>query len=629
MGKNNKPSILKDILKNLTKKQILENAKKEKEKSYDIRIIFQQMELDLIASLHRAFYFHKQEQEKEGFSWEQWQLSKLRSIEEYRKRNMKLVDKYSDSIQKTIDKELKKKYNQGQNRLSNSLNDGYVKVHRKKIKNKNEHSIGIPEDIAEKQKTREYIAKELGRETTPPQDNDFFGMNDKKLNALQEAVENDLKKAQYSVLRKMDDIYRQTIFKTHVYMQSGTKSLNQAIDMATKDFLNKGIDSITYKDGKKVNIASYAEMCLRTASQRATFLGEGKKRDEWGIHLVVVSAHANTCKMCAYWQGKVLIDDVFSHPSKEYIEEYSSKYKLLSEAIKAGLIHPNCRHTLITYFEGITQIPEVQNEEEAIKTYEAEQKQRALERAIRKQKRIAQGTCSKDNIKTEKAKLKVLEKRLREHLNAHKELRRNYEREDAKYNLVIQETEKVSRKNNHNSVNWDIIKSKEYKDKFNRITNNSIINNLLYKKTMNILKHRNNTDYEDMYLIDSIEAKVVAAQTHSDKTETVSYNDELKRAILKSKEETLISIHNHPNSMPPSGGDFNAAFNYSYKKGIVICHNGSIFVYEKGKTIFSNLEYELLVAKHKSRDYTISEYDALIRALDELKEKYKIKYKEL
>lgn len=47
--------------------------------------------------------------------------------------------------------------------------------------------------------------------------------------------------------------------------------------MATADFLDKGINCIEYKNGNRVNISSYAEMALRTASQRATFLGEGKK----------------------------------------------------------------------------------------------------------------------------------------------------------------------------------------------------------------------------------------------------------------------------------------------------------------------------------------------------------------
>lgn len=387
----------------------------KKNKHYDIRKIFEQMELDLISSMHRAFYFHKREEAKEGFSWEQWQKSKLRSIEEYRKRNKKIVDSYSKPIQETINREL----------------EGGFKKSIKNISNRVKKFFGIstPEDISEEQKSKEYIKAITGQKIEVPTDEAFFGMNEKKLDALQKVVEKDLKKAQYSVLRKMDDVYRQTIYKSQVYMQAGTITLNKAIDMATKDFLAQGINSIKYADGKNVNIASYAEMCLRTANHRAKLLGEGSKRDEWGVHLVVVSAHANTCPMCEKWQGKVLIDDVFSHPSKEYIETYRKKYKLLSEAIKAGLMHPNCRHNLVTYFEGITTLPKVPDGKEAIETYKAEQKQRFYERAIRKQKRMVEGTCDESNKQQEEIKLKALEKSLREHLKKYSELRRNSERE--------------------------------------------------------------------------------------------------------------------------------------------------------------------------------------------------------
>ena len=212
-------------------------------------------------------------------------------------------------------------------------------------------------------------------------------------------------------------------------MQSGAVTLNKAIDMATRDFLSKGINSIKYSDGKNVNIATYAEMCLRTANHRAKLLGEGSKRDEWGIHLVVVSAHANTCKLCAKWQGKILIDDVFSHPSSEYINQYKDKYELLSTAVKDGLMHVNCRHNIVTYFEGVTSVPVIQDEDEAVNMYREEQKQRAFERAIRKQKRIIEGTCDEVQLQQEEVKLKALEKSLREHLKKYTELRRNSERE--------------------------------------------------------------------------------------------------------------------------------------------------------------------------------------------------------
>ena len=403
-----KPSKLSDILFNLP---TIDNLNKDSSdnKSYDIRKIFEEMELALISSMHRAFYFHQIQQSKEGFQWEQWQRTKLRELEKYRKRNKKLVEEYNKPIQEAINREIQGKFIQAQDTFEKLIN---------------EVKIQFPEDIKEPQTVREYIAKELGKKATPQVEDKFFGVNEKKLNALQETVTKDLKKAQYSVLRKMDDVYRQTIFKTHVYLQSGAKTINQAIDMATKDFLEKGINSITYKDGKQVNIASYAEMCLRTASQRATFLGEGKKRDEYGIHLVVVTAHANTCKMCEPWQGKVLIDDIFSHGTKD-----DGDYPLLSEAVGKGFLHPNCRHTLATYFPGITRLPVVTNGEDAIKLYEAEQKQRYYERQLRKWKRFKAGSFDKENKELANKKVKELEKTLKNHLENNRELRRNHYRE--------------------------------------------------------------------------------------------------------------------------------------------------------------------------------------------------------
>lgn len=408
MNKKNKNNISKLgwILEGITKQKIIDDHKKEKDEAYDIRKIFEGMELALISSMHRTLYFHKKQEQIEGFKWEQWQRTKLRELEKYRKKNIKIVEGYNKPIQEAIDRELKSRFNRGQQ---------YVEDIVDKVK------VDFPEDIKESQKIKEYVATVLGREYTPQKENKFFGVNEKKLSALQEAVTNDLKKAKYSVLRKMDDIYRQTIFKTHMYLQSGVTSLNQAIDMATKDFLDKGINSIVYKDGKRVNIASYAEMCLRTASQRATFLGEGKKRNEYGIHLIVVSAHATTCKKCEAWQGKILIDDVFSDGSKE-----DGDYPLLSEAIKAGLMHVNCRHTLITYFPGITRLPTVPDGKVAVKLYENEQKQRYYERQLRKWKRIKAGSYDEDNKAIAHDKIKQIQHILREYVEANKHLKKQH-----------------------------------------------------------------------------------------------------------------------------------------------------------------------------------------------------------
>ena len=428
MDKKNKPTQIGDILKSITKKYVQDEVKKERDKSYDIGKIFEQMELDLISSMNRAFYFHQNEQIKEGFEWEQWQLSKLRAMEQYRKRNKKIVGKYNKPIQEAIDRELKGNFSKGESKVERLFNK--IKQLLKWRKKENP-TIEFTQDI-DTSTLKGYIAKELGSPGAVPQEKNFFGVNEKKLEALISTVNNDLNKAEYAILRKMDDVYRQTIFKTHMYLQNGAKTLNQAIDMATKDFLDKGINSIQYKNGANVNIASYAEMALRTANHRAMLLGEGSKRDEYGIHLVVVSAHANTCPKCEPWQGKILIDDVFSHPNKEYIEKYRDKYKLVSEAIEKGLLHPNCRHALITYFEGITRLPVVSDGKEAIKVHDAEQKQRALERDIRKWKRIEVGSVDEENKIKAANNVRTLQNKLKEHIKNDPKLRINNNRTEVK-----------------------------------------------------------------------------------------------------------------------------------------------------------------------------------------------------
>ena len=128
---------------------------------------------------------------------------------------------------------------------------------------------------------------------------------------------------------------------------------------------------------------------------------------------------------------------------------------MLSEAIDAGLLHVNCKHTLTTYFPGITNLPTVPDERKALERYKAEQEQRRLERYIRKWKRISIG--SQDEANREFASNKLLEytSQLKTHLEKHPYLRRNRQKEkvydininknvnllkDSKENAKIKET---------------------------------------------------------------------------------------------------------------------------------------------------------------------------------------------
>lgn len=448
-------------------------SEKKEDDAYNLRKVFERIELEMVQSLRRNMKRHEKEEEEEGFRWEMWQKAKLRNLRKYREENKDIVDGISPEIERIINEALDDNYQIGQNLFSRILD----KIKSIFFKRKR---VQFPKDISHHKIT-----------TPPPQENNFFGVNARELEVLQEEAEKgrkaeeeplqkepehpkstqskesqqqdpspteeqpfhpegkekdlsgttndaklddmkksvvrDLKDVQKAIWRRMDDIYRRTIYNAEMHMAAGAKTLDQAIDMATREFLDAGINCIEYSNGRRVNIASYAEMALRTASHRATLLGEGKKRDEWGIHTVVVSAHANTCPLCAPWQGKVLVDDVFCSGTSEEADRLG--YPLLSTAMKAGLLHPNCRHTISTFFPGVSRLPRVPDSKKAIDTYHAEQKQRELERKIRKWKRRVEGACDPENVNYANKKVGQYQDELRKHLKVHDELRRDYSRE--------------------------------------------------------------------------------------------------------------------------------------------------------------------------------------------------------
>src|SRR5690625_2416827 len=390
----------------------------EKRSPYDIGRIFELMTIDLIASLRRNFTRHKDEEIRKGFKWEQWQRTKLRNLASYRRRNRLIVSKAFEESEKLIEDVLDDSFLEGEQNVDDQL-DRIMRV---------DVEIELPEDFEPK-----FPDMELPHDMLPeaPEETSFFGVNERKLEALKETVTNDIEQAQNSVMRKMDDVYRQVIYKAEVNMTAGAKTLDQAVDMATKEFLQKGINVIEYKDGRRVSITAYAEMALRTASQRAAFLGEGKKRDEMGVYTVLMSAHNNCSPMCLPFQGTVMIDDVYTSLSTDDAQQMARKtgYTRLSVAMENHAFHPNCRHSLSTFFPGINTIPEPADDEQALANYKAEQHQRYLERGVRMYKRLREGSVDEVNQARYKKKVNEWQSRLREHIREHEHLRRDYSRE--------------------------------------------------------------------------------------------------------------------------------------------------------------------------------------------------------
>ncbi len=336
---------------------------------YDIREAFEEMELELIASMRRNLAKHQKWEKAEGMNWTMWQAEQLKTLENFKKENKKLFGKKFSSINAEI---------------ANFLTQTYKVSGFKQER-------AILDQLAKGNKVKSSLSQGL--------EGGFFSLNEDKMNALIKATTKDMEKAEHAMLRMVNDQYRKTIFNAQVMANSGAFTLQQSIDKATKDFLRAGINCIQYKDGRRINIASYAEMAIRTANKRAKLVSEGDVRKAYDVHTVRVSKYGQCSKTCLPWQGRVYVDDVYSGGTKKEAKE--KNLPLLSIAIEGGLFHPNCKHAMTTYFYDIKKALGKLQEDGAENPLE-EQEHRKNKLHIQQQKRLETGSL--DPVNVEQAK---------------------------------------------------------------------------------------------------------------------------------------------------------------------------------------------------------------------------------
>lgn len=289
---------------------------------YDIGKAFQAIEDELMASMIRNMKHHRAWEDAEGMHWEQWQALQLKSLEQYKKNNQKRFKGQFKDLNKEIESLIYAAHQQGGMDQEKAILRAIKK--------------GLP-------------AKKVSKGAAA----EFFKINDRKLDALIKATTDDMQKAETAVLRMANDQYRKIIYNAQVYANTGAGTYEKAVDMATKDMLSAGLNCVEYANGARHTLSDYADMAIRTASKRAYLQGEGKKRQEWGLHLVIMNKRGNPCPKCLPFVGKVLIDDVWSGGSK-----VDGDYPLMSSAISAGLYHPRCKDGHTTYFPGISTPPD-------------------------------------------------------------------------------------------------------------------------------------------------------------------------------------------------------------------------------------------------------------------------------
>jgi hypothetical protein len=174
------------------------------------------------------------------------------------------------------------------------------------------------------------------------------------------------------------------------------------------------------------------------------------------------------------------------------------------------------------------------------------------------------------------------------------------------------------------SVDHTYIESGEFRRKFDEISGNKELNRNLYQTAKTMLKHRSGTEFEDMYWLDAVSGRIVTQITDMSVPNKVVYSQEFIEKYNEIKEK--VTIHNHPRSMPPSIGDFESAYRNGYNKGVVVCHDGKVFVYENIKEPIREI-YDAVINNYLGSGY--SDYTAQIMTLAEMSNRGILKMKEV
>lgn len=460
------------------------------------------------------------------------------------------------------------------------------------------------------------------------------------------------------------ETYQTAMDKAHMLVASGGADYITAARTAVRDLTASGLRFVDYASGVKHHADVAVRRALLTGVSQMTGQIAEHNADELDTDVVEVDAHSGARPDHAEWQGRW-----YSLHGRD------KRYPLLADATGygtvTGLKGANCRHDFYPVIPGISvptytedelkniDPPPVTVDGRTYTCYEATQRQRDMERAIRKTKREIIAAQALGDEEMFAAKSVLLKRQRNQYADFSKRAGLLTESERTQvYGFGYSQASKAvwaerkarngtggssaptapkgsgghsvevnvptpnvqgNTKNVYTGVDisggsgiieereyefgiaygkysvnadMDYIKSDEYSKIFDYITNNHAVNKALLDCARSAIKHRNGTKFEDMYFIHAETGEILAKQVEMTFESGISYNDEIKALLKRSKKENipLITLHNHPEGYPPSIDDFNKSFENNTVFGIAVGHNGQLYRYENHYKAFTEQE---------------------------------------
>lgn len=271
-----------------------------------------------------------------------------------------------------------------------------------------------------------------------PRGREFFAQNPHHFTfyeTFRTAAKDDIQGMMRPIIRNTNDMYRDIAVQsgTQEFRAANVTTRRQMSQDMVKRFANKGITGVVYADGRVMNIENYSEMVGRTMSGRTASQAHLNRMNERGYDLLRMSIHAGASPLCEPWQG-----GVYSSSGR------SDQYPPWDDAVAGGAFHANCLHHVSTYIQGVSpsraELTSRHPGESALIRehgeakgnriiYQATQRQREIERNIRKFKRRQSVSMTSREAERASNKIKQWQQAQRQHTDTFGFLRRKYSRE--------------------------------------------------------------------------------------------------------------------------------------------------------------------------------------------------------
>lgn len=226
-------------------------------------------------------------------------------------------------------------------------------------------------------------------------------------------LHNQLEHMRPTVVNSAMNAYQRVVNESLAGTATGTETRQQAAQRALNRFAADGVTGFNDAAGRRWSMDTYVEMSTRTSMMNATVEGHTQRLLNMGEEFVVVSDHAQECKMCRPWEGEIL-SLTGSNTGRVEMEGEEFQVKgTLQQARSAGLFHPNCRHSYSLYIPGVSKAFGAKADPEGDK---ARQKLRRLEREKRQLLRMKAASLDPAQTKLMNQKIAAKTKQIKDHV---------------------------------------------------------------------------------------------------------------------------------------------------------------------------------------------------------------------